>query len=256
MQRLRTLADADIEFNIQIVLCPGINDGEVLSHTLSDLKEFLDNIISISVVPVGLTKYHKEGLKPYDRDQATRVLKLIDRVRSDHEASAGRCFVCASDEFYLLSDRAIPEGDYYEGFNQYEDGVGMARTFLDNLQSQNFNDFVNKLNLTDVAIATGELGYKVLSPIMSDYLSVVAVQNEFFGPNITATGLVVGSDLIHTLKDIPQSVVIIPDNMLNDEGYFLDGQRVEDVEKVLGKKVIVALLDGSNIIDILEEVGK
>lgn len=238
LPKLKRLSEAGLQFNAQIVLCPELNDGEVLKKTLDDLFELHPSCISAAVVPVGITRF-REGLypvKPVDKMCAKQVL---DTVKNRQKISKQRCgshFVFASDEFYIQADSGFPAFEEYEDFDQIEDGVGMYRMF-----EHEFAQGCGKIveNYTDVGLITG----KLIAPYMQELvdrlpnkgIKVYTIENDFFGRSITVAGLVTGGDIIKQLsdKELPKKL-LIPEVMLKEnEDIFLDDVTIDEVKKAL-----------------------
>lgn len=266
IDRMRKLAAADVKMNCQIVLCPGINDGEELIKTVKDLYEFYPKVENVAAVPVGVTDY-REGLfkmEPYDKDKALRQINSVKQLQEKFIKEIGTPFVRLSDEFYVLSGEKIPDTDFYGDFEQFEDGIGMIRTFRDNI----------KLTLEELSsdikcsytMVTGALAYeeikKAADMIMEKNknlnINVIRVINEFFGEKITVAGLLTGRDIIKNLKNSEVGkYIILPKNMLkSDEDIFLDDVKVEDVEKELKRKVIICDYSGEDLIELMNEYGR
>lgn len=261
---LNRFSDAGIEMNCQIVLVPGINDGDNLRKTLVDLSSLYPRVSSVAVVPVGLTKY-RDGLcqiKTYDYETANEILDFIHNNQEKYLKSIDTRFIFASDEFYILAKRTFPEYEDYEGFPQYENGVGLIRSFYSEVEEAlkdiKENSFLNE----NYIIATGMLAYDFIKEIASMVttkikglkLKVVPIRNEFFGEKITVSGLVTGKDLINQLKGLLcEEKLIIPRSMLkSDEKVFLDNVTVNDINNILNTKVIISDVDGGKFIDIFK----
>ncbi len=257
---LKRFSDGGIMINCQIVSCPGINDGEELDRTLSDLEKLFPQIESIAVVPVGLTKY-REGLYPlasYTKESALKTLEQIESWGDKFVKSYGRRIVFASDEFYLKSCREIPNAEYYEGFQQLEDGVGLIACLKDEfewaLEQRKGSDIRRRMTL-----ACGKAPERFLTELMDSLrakfpnvcVQVIGIENKFFGSEIDVTGLLTGCDLINALKDIELGdKLIISCAMLRREGdLFLDDVSVEDVERALGIKLCTVMNDGEALLN-------
>ncbi len=260
MKILKKFEGTSIKIDCQIVLCKDINDGKELVKTIEDLKGLHPNVRSVAVVPVGLTKY-REGLpklKGFDKKSSLEVLNIIEKYNEKYKKEIGSNFVFASDEFYIVADKDIPKYQYYENFQQIENGVGMTRLFEHeiNEELEKVND---KLNINkEIIIITGELAYKnmveisknIMKKIDSLKINVVKIRNEFFGDKITVSGLITGKDIISQLKDRYENKnLIIPDNMLKfNEQIFLDDIRISDIEDELNSNIIVSKVEGSEFI--------
>lgn len=253
------LNEAGIKINCQLVLCPGYNDGKELERTLNDLSA-MQNVECIAAVPVGLTK-HREGLeelKPFCKQSAKAVIDIIDKAGDKCIEKYGERRIYAADEFYLLSEREIPEASYYEDFLQLENGVGLwallksdARAALEDIEQTNTD--------RHIAIATG-VAAKPLIEYVADLCSekakglkcdVYGIVNNFFGERITVAGLITATDIYEQLKDKDLgSELLIPSSMLRKErDMFLDSITVEELSEKLNVKITVVDCDGYSLTD-------
>lgn len=257
---IKYLTDHDINVNAQIVLCPGINDGEVLDKTIEDLSKFFPKLLCIAIVPVGLTKYRKNlyPLKPFDSESSAKVIDQVEDWQKKFKKKVGSRVVYVADEFFVLANRDIPDYKYYEDFPQLEDGIGMLAYFTKNFDAQ-YKKLKNiELNKT-IVIPTGKSAYKFISEkakllenkIKGLKINVYQMENDFFGSLITVTGLITGKDMINQLKDKELGdYLFISRNMLkDDEDIFLDDVTLEEVEKALNIKAVVTEYDGSDFIE-------
>ncbi|MFW5998304.1 MAG: DUF512 domain-containing protein [Halanaerobiaceae bacterium] len=228
LEQLTRLKENKINFNAQIVLCPGINDGKELDRTIRDLKDFYPNLISLGVVPVGITRYNKNSLlKPYNKNKALKLLNQIYFWQNNLKEYHGKNWLYAADEFYLLAGKKIPEYEHYNGFPQIENGIGLTRLTRNEFIKL---DLPEKISTKNLSIITGELGLKALRPIKKrlNYIKgltidLVPVKNDFFGNNITVTGLLTAEDIINTIKNKKfYKNIIIPKIVLNAKDKFLD----------------------------------
>lgn len=266
MDQLRTLKDAGIAFNIQLVLCPGLNDGEYLERSLEDMISLLPAVESLSCVPVGLTRFRAGlgELRSYTSAEASAVIDTVERYgKRAREISPDSRF-CASDEFFLLSGREFPPDDYYGEYSQYENGVGMARSFIDSAAEHLGSDTQDLRGLTAAAV-TGELGSRVIGPVVEMInekrgcdISVVKVVNSFFGESVTASGLVCGCDILEALRGVEASrKVMIPSNMLkDDEDVFLDGMSLDELRERSSRDIVIVSPDGWEFCEQLGELSK
>lgn len=214
---LRRLAASRIEMHLQIVLCPGINDGLELWRTVRDLESLRPYVLSIAAVPVGLTGFRDglAALRRYDREESAAVVRDIEAHQKGFMEKHGSRLLFASDEFYLVGGRPVPPAEAYEGFPQLENGVGLVRRFWDGFAKERWTaDDVRVGSLTPSAvgtarksgrrtwIVTGVLGAAALAPLIERFegpVELVSVTNEFFGPTVTATGLLTAGDIVKTL---------------------------------------------------------
>ncbi len=256
---INKLADADIEINAQLVLCPGYNDGDELLYSLNKLAEIGKAIVSVAAVPVGLTK-HRDGLcklHGYDKATAGEVIDIIDRFNSDHYEKFGRNFCYAADEFYLKAERNLPDYEYYDDFRQLDNGVGMWRDtetlFLDALSE------INTCSDEKVALITGvaasplmkELAHAFIRKFPSKTVDVFTIVNDFFGHSVTVAGLVIATDIINQVKDLSAyDKALIPDVMLksHDEKIFLDDVSLDELSEKLNVKIIPVSDSGSDLL--------
>ena len=259
--KIRRLADAGIELNGQIVLCRDINDGAELERSISDMTSYLPALRSVSVVPVGLSKY-REGLyplKPFDAQSAGEVIDLIESWQKKIYPQYGVHFVHASDEWYLLAGRPLPEKDRYDGYLQLENGVGMLRLLKEEVEETLAE--VNPDGETPkrrVSIATGrlagpflkELGKQIETVYQNVTLQIFEIRNDFFGESITVSGLITGQDLIAQLKDQDLGdELLLPSNMIRSgERVFLDDLTIEDAEEALGIPIRIVESGGRDLV--------
>ena len=259
LKYLKALTEAGIRVNSQLVLCPGINDGEELKRSLEDLSSMYPNLQTISCVPVGLTDY-REGLfplKPYNKETAGKTIDIIHEFAAKMEEKYGERLAYPSDEFFLKAERPLPDYEYYGEFNQLENGVGLLtilrREFDDALSLEEPSQ-----KKRDVSIATGVAAYPFIKELAEkakkNYpninVKVYEIINNFFGHNITVAGLITGTDLIAQLKGKDLGTeLIIPSVMLKyQENMFLDSKTLEEVEKELNIKITVIEPDGFELL--------
>lgn len=259
---LERFSEVGIEMNCQIVLVPGVNDGENLEKTLKDLIHLYPHVRSVAVVPIGLTKY-RDGLfeaECYDYHKSNKVLDFIHKKQKEFFVEKNTRFVFAADEFYVLANSEVPKYSEYEGFPQLENGVGLLKKFHVEVE-EGLNKIQTPLNVEGkYGIATGVLagGYmtsiakRIMSAFTNLSLKVVPIKNTYFGETITVSGLVTGSDLIEQFKAFPElDGVIIPSSMLKaDEDVFLDDVTIKEIESKLKKKLYVCEVDGHSFIDL------
>ncbi|MEE1137683.1 MAG: DUF512 domain-containing protein [Acutalibacteraceae bacterium] len=248
LKYLRKFADAGIALNTQLVLCPGINDGSELEYSLNELAKLYPAVQSIAAVPVGLSD-HREGLyhiDPYTRETAGEVIDLIDRFNEKFREEYGTVIAYAADEFYLKAEREIPDEDYYNGFPQLENGVGMWA-----LLRSEFEDALGECEITSlnrkVTVVTGEAAYPLIKELSQKAenkieglsVQVVAAKNHLLGSMITVSGLLCGRDIASAVEDLELGEeLIIPPNCLRSEGdMFLDDMTVEELSDKLKIRV-------------------
>ena len=257
---LSRFAEAGIHINCQLVLCPGINDGPELERTLNDLYALGENVQSIACVPVGVTRY-REGLYPlttYTKETAEATLRQIEAFGDRFRKERGMRTVYASDEFYLLAEREIPEPEFYEDFAQLENGVGLLASLQDEFRFA-LEDFTPLETKRRVTIATGEGAYAFLNRMLDELrakcdtieCTVVPVRNDFFGGTVNVSGLLTGQDLFVQLKDrdLGDAVLIPCVTLRQQEDVFLDDMSVSQLSEKLGVPVIPVINEGQHLLD-------
>ena len=259
LEKIDRLCRAGITMNGQIVLCKGYNDGEELKRTLRDLENYVPEMQSVSVVPVGLTKY-RDGLvplEPFDREEAREVLALIGEYQEYYKSRYNTRLVFASDEWYLTAGEEIPEADFYENYPQIENGVGMIRSLLDEF-TEAFSRAKPDSACRDVALATGRLMAPILRRLFevlpdkfpNTRVTVYDIRNDFFGESITVAGLLTGRDIIAQLTGLPAADrLLLPSALLrSSENVLLDDVTVSDIEKALQTTVRIVKSDGTDLL--------
>ena len=260
LKKVDELYRGGIEMNGQIVLCKGINDGEELERSIRDLTGYLPLLKSVSVVPVGLSKY-REGLYPleaFTKEDAREVLSVIHKWQEKLYREYGLHFIHAGDEWYLLAEEELPEEERYDGYLQLENGVGMLR-LLFNEFSEGYEALEGDDRTGEIALATGKLAFPCLRE-MADQMEkkfpglkihVYEIRNDFFGERITVSGLITGQDLVNQLKGRNLGGrLLIPCNMLKaDEDIFLDDYTVKEVSDALQVPVDIVKSSGQDLID-------
>lgn len=263
LKKVDRLYEADIHMNGQIVLCRGLNDGEELAYSISRLMEYIPVLESVSVVPVGLTKY-REGLyplEPFGREEAAEVIAMIEGFQKECFAKHGIHFVHASDEWYILAGMELPEEERYDGYLQLENGVGMLRLLLNEFEAAlaEARDERELAGGAELSIATGRLPYPYIRE-MADRMAAVwpglkihvyPITNNFFGEHITVSGLITGRDLLAQLKGKSLGkVLLLPENILRSgEDVFLDDMRVKELEKSLQVPVNIVKSSGNDFVE-------
>ena len=259
LKKVDQLYEAGITMNGQIVLCKGVNDGEELEYSLEKLSAYAPVLQSVSVVPVGLTKF-RDGLYPlesFEREDAIKVLEQIHRWQRKMYKEHGIHFIHASDEWYILAGLELPEEERYDGYLQLENGVGMLR-LLDTEVRLAVEKRTGDEKPRSITVATGKLAApyieKCLEKISTKYpnleYEVITIRNNFFGEKITVSGLITGTDLKEQLSNRKLGErVLIPCNMLRSgENVFLDDLTVDDVSKAIGREIVIVEEDGEDLV--------
>ena len=265
MDYLKKLSKNGIEIKGQIVLCPGINDGDYLKKSVYELSELWPSLSCLAIVPVGITKY-REGLpelRVVNAKEAGDIIESVEKWQHEFLEKFDSRFVYCSDEFYIIGRKPFLKYDYYEGFPQIENGVGLITLFneeieigIENMESQN-----NKLR--EITVLTGEYAASIIQTALEKIkhrlpglkYRVIAVKNSFFGETVKVAGLLTGNDIINTIeKNSIVGNVLITDAMLKEgTDIFLDDIRLCDVESK-GVKVFVVCEDGSDLVDIVNHL--
>lgn len=260
LQKIKRLSDADIPMNSQIVLCKGINDGEELDRTIRELGEFLPYMESLSVVPVGLTKFRDNlpKLDPFTKEDALKVLEQIQGWQKHFKEKYNTSFVHASDEWFILAENDFPPEEYYEGYGQLENGVGMMRLLITEVENR-LAELEGDSRERKVSIATAKLAYptivKLAQEVQDKYpniqIQVYCITNHFFGEKITVTGLLTGQDIIAQLKnrDLGEEL-FLPSNVLKaDEDIFLDDISLKELSDSLQVPVNIIQSEGEDFVN-------
>ena len=232
MENLKWFDKNDIPFHAQIVLCPGYNDGAELERTLSDLSKFKENLLSVAIVPVGVTQFRKEKLKTVDKETALKTIEIANKYKN----------VYCSDEFFLKAGLNIPASEYYGNFSQLDDGVGSLRTIMDDFDNFELPKSISKpLSITFACSVAAKSAFeyigKKLNKIENLQVLVKPVISKYWGEGVTVAGLITSEDLINTVKNIETDIVIVPSIMLKPyTELFLDGNSLDYVKEKTGKK--------------------
>lgn len=260
LKKVDRLYEGGITMNGQIVLCKGINDGEELERSIRDLMKYAPQLQSVSVVPVGLSKY-RDGLYPllpFTKEDAKEVLHIIHKWQKKAYEEFGIHFIHGGDEWYILAEEELPEEERYDGYLQLENGVGMLRLLMNEFE-EGYESLNGDERDREVSIATGFLAYpyiqRMADRIMEKYpkskLHVYGIRNDFFGELITVSGLITGQDLIGQLKGKALGEkLLLPCNMLRiEEQDFLDDVTLQDVKDALQVPVDIVKSSGQDFID-------
>ncbi|HUI93154.1 MAG TPA: DUF512 domain-containing protein [Chitinivibrionales bacterium] len=258
MDQLGFLEKNGISFHAQIVVCPGYNNGAVLTKSLKDLCGLTKGLISVSVVPVGLTRFRRHPLQPVDRGEARRICKQVMRASEKDKKRYGRRRIFLADELFILAGLSIPPRRYYGNYPQIGNGVGLVRMLLDEWKkievrhgrSHPGNAGGNRNRVKRALLVTSESAFPFIREI-ADRLSQIslrvtaealAVQNIFFGREVTVAGLLTGNDIIKQVRATKKApdLVVLPGIIFNRHGHTLDGYSAERIGKSLGIKVMAA----------------
>ena len=249
LEQIEELVEAGIEINTQVVLCPGINDGQYLEETIKDLGQFTPQVSSLAIVPVGLTKYRAglEDLRSFTSQEAVEVIEVVESYQEEFREEIGSSFVYLADEFYLLAGREVPSQEEYDSFPQLENGVGMVRLLRDEFEELRPTLPQSLEDKREVSFVTGELGFKSLQPIIKELneidnltLEPLVIENDFFGSQVTVTGLLTAEDILAQLNRVDNGrgdVILVPEIVLNDDDLFLDDLSWQQFKEKVDKEV-------------------
>ena len=260
LKKVDKLYQGGVIMNGQIVLCKGVNDRDELEYSLEKLSEYAPVLQSVSVVPVGLSKY-RDGLyplEPFDREDAEYLIEQVERWQKIMMERHGIHFIHASDEWYILAGKKLPEETRYDGYLQLENGVGMMR-LLETEVKERLAGLEGDDREFTASVATGKLA----APFIQQYMKLIqekfpnikvnvyTIRNDFFGERITVSGLITGADLREQLKDRELGEkILIPCNMLRSgEDVFLDDLTVDDIREALGTELVVVDEPGADLVD-------
>ena len=248
MEKLQRLFAAGIHIHAQIVCCPGWNAGAVLEKSYRDLVVLSDYVEDMAIVPVGITK-HKDGLpdlRLFDRESASTVVETVTRWQEDCRRRLGRSFVYLGDEFYILANQQMPPVDWYDGFPQLENGIGLTQNFLSEWEKavHRHRDDLHPVHKNYV-IPVGVSAATLLQPVIQEFNSryhtnnrIVPVVNDFFGHTVNVTGLLTGADILAQLPE--ETPVILPAVVLNQDNLFLDDMPLDEFIRRRGRDVRIA----------------
>lgn len=259
MAQLKYLAEQGIAYYTQLVLCPGYNDGPELDRTISDLLSLYPHVLSIGVVPVGLTRhrFNLTEIESYTHLSAKKTLEQVREWQRKIENLYGRNFLYAADEFYFLANESIPQLEDYHDFPQLENGIGLTRFLWEEFSGLFLPE---RVRAKTVGVITGILGNEALSPVISKLqeipgleINTISVQNDYFGSSVTVTGLLTGQDIREKIKDLRDKpeYIIIPDIVLNSEGVFLDDLSSEDLKNEFPELKIYFVANLQEMLEVL-----
>ncbi|MFR4995994.1 MAG: DUF512 domain-containing protein [Clostridium paraputrificum] len=272
LERMQRLSDEGIQMHAQIVCIPDVNDGEELKRTIEDLYKLYPQVNNVAVVPIGITKF-REGLEKvntFTKEGSKYTIDMVKELQNKFYNEVGEPFVRLSDEFYIVAGEEIPDAEFYNGFTQIEDGVGVTRCFRDAIESD--LDILDLNTRGSYTMITGTLAYdevksaaeKIMKKNPKIHIDVFKIINNFFGDTITVNGLLTGGDIIEQLKGkIRTPYLFMADNMFRrgyelapQDSIMLDDLTINDIEKALDVKVIVCDYTGEDLISLINEYNK
>lgn len=272
LERMQRLSDEGIQMHAQIVCIPDVNDGEELKRTIEDLYKLYPQVNNVAVVPIGITKF-REGLEKvntFTKEGSKYTIDMVKELQSKFYNEVGEPFVRLSDEFYIVAGEEIPDAEFYNGFIQIEDGVGVTRCFRDAIESD--LDILDLNKKGSYTMITGALAYdevksaaqKIVKKNPKIHIDVFKIINNFFGNTITVNGLLTGGDIIEQLKGkIRTPYLFMADNMFRrgyelapQDSIMLDDLTIDDIEKALDVKVIICDYTGEDLISLINEYNQ
>jgi len=266
-ERMKQLSEAGIQMNAQIVCVPDVNDKDELKRTIEDLYKLYPYVNNVAVVPIGITKY-REGLakvKTFNKETSKETIEMVNVLQKRFYKEVQEPFVRLSDEFYIVAGMEVPDEDFYNGYEQIEDGVGVTRCFINAIERD--LEFLDLNSKGSYSIVTGTLAYdevkkaadKICAKNPKIHIDVFKIINNFFGDTITVTGLLTGTDIIDQIKGkIKSKYLLMSDNMFRrgyelapESAIMLDDMTIEDIERELDVKVITCDFSGEDLISLI-----
>ena len=266
-ERMKQLSEAGIQMNAQIVCVPEVNDKDELKRTIEDLYKLYPYVNNVAVVPIGITKY-REGLakvKTFNKETSKETIEMVNVLQKRFYKEVQEPFVRLSDEFYIVAGMEVPDEDFYNGYEQIEDGVGVTRCFINAIERD--LEFLDLNSKGSYSIVTGTLAYdevkkaadKICAKNPKIHIDVFKIINNFFGDTITVTGLLTGTDIIDQIKGkIKSKYLLMSDNMFRrgyelapESAIMLDDMTIEDIERELDVKVITCDFSGEDLISLI-----
>ncbi len=259
MDELKWLTDNRIRIHAQVVLCPGYNDGDNLINTIKDLHRFYPYVMSVAVVPVGLTRFVKTDIRGLDRDDALRAVKIVNGFQRRFFKRYGDAFVHGADELYIKAERRFPPLKYYGDFPQIENGVGMVPLFLHKAKNVSPPRLRRRARFVTFTATSFYPFLKGFIERLKETVTIdlIEVKNNFFGEEVTVAGLLTGRDIIRSMVDIASGYdfILMPDVVLRETGdLLLDDVSVEDIEHILGRPVRVFDSTPDGLLNTLEVI--
>ncbi len=251
MDNLRWFKNNEIPFHTQIVLCPGYNDGAELDRTLRDLSSLGDAVLSIAIVPVGITQFRADELKTVDSEIAKKTIEIASKYPK----------ATCSDEFFLLAGESIPDSDYYGNFSQLDDGVGSLRTIMDDFDTMELpKELAEPLTICFACSVAAKSAFEHISAGLNKIKNLTTIVNPvkstYWGKNITVAGLITSEDLINSIKDVEADYIVVPSIMLKPyTNLFLDGNSLDYVKEKTGKTLFVTTENYSvcEVVDLIND---
>ncbi|MFA5353797.1 MAG: DUF512 domain-containing protein [Thermodesulfovibrionales bacterium] len=262
LKEIRFLAENRIRMHTQIVLCPGYNDGKTLEKTITDLFRFYPYVMSIAVVPLGLTSHRKKHLNPVEKEDALKALDIIHRLQARFKRKHGEQIVYGADELYIKAEAPFPPLKDYGELPQIENGVGLVPLFLQRARRLKIPAMTDKTGQQRFLTFTGTSFYPYLVKFISRLrkqgidIEAVAVENSFFGKSVTVTGLLTGRDVIHTLSGHAGKgdILLVPDIVMREgDEVFLDDVSRQDIEELLGVKTVMVESTPEGLIEAISD---
>ncbi len=248
--QLNELERAGVEYHTQVVLCKDLNDGAELDFTIAEIFKRRPHALSLAIVPVGVTRHRRDKfeLKQFDKVSAAKVIEQVEIFQKKSRAESGRTFVYLGDEFYFIAEKDFPPAEFYDGFPQIENGIGMTRNFIDEFRNAEEISPADKNFSIDVVCGTSIA--KIFSRLTAEMpnVRILPVVNKFFGERVNVSGLLTGGDIIDALKTFggTRDAILIPSTALKSgEEIFLDDVTVDDLRKIFAPAKVLPIHDGA-----------
>ena len=245
---LNKLESCGVEYHTQIVLCPNLNDGDELNFTIEELLKRRPNVLSLAIVPVGVTKHRRDKFKltQFDKIGALKVIEQVEKFQKKLREDCGKTFIYIGDEFYFLAEVDMPPVEFYDDFPQIENGIGMTRNFIEEFKSLQAPS--SKLQ-AKIDVVCGTSIAKILKNLAAEEMKlnpnldvkILPVTNNFFGATVNVSGLLTGGDIIDELKkfDRPRDKILIPATAIRfGENIFLDNVTLDDMQKKFPAQIV------------------
>ena len=247
--QLNELERAGVEYHTQVVLCKDLNDGAELDFTISEIFKRRPHALSLAIVPVGVTRHRRDKfeLKQFDKVSAAKVIEQVETFQKKSRDESGRTFVYLGDEFYFIAEKDFPPAEFYDGFPQIENGIGMTRNFIDEFHSLKVKSSKLKAKIDIVCGTSIAKVFKTLTAEMPS-VRIVPVVNKFFGERVNVSGLLTGGDIIDALKNSGgnRDLILIPSTALKSgEEIFLDDVTVDELRKIFAPAKVLPIYDGA-----------
>ncbi len=249
IEELKYFIENGIKFHIQFVICPGINDGKILEQSIRDIEKLISGILSIAIIPVGITKFRDSlyPLRMQSREEAKNLIKIVEKSQNYFLRNFKRRIIYAADELFIIAGDKIPDNIYYDDYPQYDNGIGLIRTYLNEIEQINKwnNKTINKI----IALVTGNAFkhyiYKYSNLLREKYLidaDIVSITNNYFGKTVNVASLISFEDIINDIQmtNNHYDLIVLPPDIINRDGLSIDNHSIEYLNKNLKCDIMIA----------------